>query len=202
MKSPLNTAIAITAGLIVLMGYMIGNPILQLVRWYMLDWAMILAGVATLIGILGLIRIHVCKTRSKDLYSIILVIAFVATLTAGLILGPSHQQFANIVTHVQYPVEASLLALLTFSLIYAAIRLFTQKKGLMGIIFIISAVLFLAISSTFLLSNLQIPALQVVLSAIQSLPLAGARGLILGIALGGLAAGIRVLLGLDRPYHG
>ncbi len=202
MKSPFNTAIAITSGLIVLMGYMIGNPILQLVRWYMLDWAMILAGVATLIGILGLIRVHLRKTGAKDLYSLILIIAFVITLAAGLILGPSHRQFANIVTHVQYPVEASLLALLTFSLIYAAIRLFTQKKGLMGIIFIISAVLFLAISSTFLLSNLQIPTLQVVLSAIQSLPLAGARGLILGIALGGLAAGIRVLLGLDRPYHG
>jgi hypothetical protein len=39
------------------------------------------------------------------------------------------------------------------------------------------------------------------LSAIVRVPaVAGARGLLLGIALGAIATGIRVLVGLDRPY--
>ena len=34
------------------------------------------------------------------------------------------------------------------------------------------------------------------------LPVAGARGILLGIALGSLTAGLRILMGADRPYSG
>jgi hypothetical protein len=34
------------------------------------------------------------------------------------------------------------------------------------------------------------------------LPLAGARGLLLGIGLASLTAGLRILFGADRPYDG
>jgi len=32
--------------------------------------------------------------------------------------------------------------------------------------------------------------------------IAGARGLLLGVALGTVATGIRILIGVDRPYGG
>jgi hypothetical protein len=34
------------------------------------------------------------------------------------------------------------------------------------------------------------------------LPIAGARGILLGIALGSVTTGLRILLGADRPYSG
>ena len=37
---------------------------------------------------------------------------------------------------------------------------------------------------------------------LQRLPVAGARGILLGIALGSLTTGLRVLLAADRPYSG
>jgi hypothetical protein len=40
------------------------------------------------------------------------------------------------------------------------------------------------------------------LSALNSLPVAGARGILLGVALGSLTTGLRILIGADRPYSG
>jgi hypothetical protein len=37
---------------------------------------------------------------------------------------------------------------------------------------------------------------------IQRLPLVGMRGILIGMALGGLIVGLRVLLAFDRPYGG
>jgi hypothetical protein len=41
-----------------------------------------------------------------------------------------------------------------------------------------------------------------IVSVLNRLPVAGGRGILLGIALGSLVAGLRVLMGADRPYRG
>jgi hypothetical protein len=201
LKSPFTTALAITIGIVILVGYFLGTAVIQSLRFFLLEWAIILTGVAGLVSILNLISVHWRKMRGKDGYSPLLILAFFITLAAGLILGPSNIQFQKVVTYIQVPVEASLMAVLAFSLIFAVIRLFQMKKNAMAIIFLISIFIFLIISSSFLTAGLSIPYLATILSALQSLPLAGARGLLLGISLGGIAAGIRILIGVDRPYR-
>jgi len=69
---------------------------------------------------------------------------------------------------------------------------------------LISALVFLLIGSSFLANVIKIPGIDLglIFTALQTLPLAGARGLLLGIALGGVVAGVRVLIGVDRPYRG
>lgn len=202
MKSPFSTALAITVGVLILLGYFITIPIIQNVRLYLIEWAVILGGIATLVGILNLIRVHWRKVRSKDFYSVVVIFAFLITLAAGILLSPSNKQFQNVITYIQVPIEASLMGVLTFSLLFATIKLFKSHKGLMGAIFLISTLVFLLISSTFVTSAIKIPGLDVILSALQTLPLAGARGILLGVAIGGIIAGIRVLIGADRPYRG
>jgi hypothetical protein len=130
------------------------------------------------------------------------ILAFFATLILGLLLGADNPQFQYVVTGIQVPIEASLMAVILFSLIFAAIRLFQKKNNLMGTIFLISMFVFLVMSSSFLGIAQNIPGLGAVISAIQTLPVAGARGILLGISLGGIAAGIRILLGSERPYRG
>ncbi len=201
LKSPFTTAMAITIGIVILLGYFIESPLVQNLRFFLLEWAIVLASVAGLVSILNLIRIHWWKMRNKDLYSPLLILAFIVTFTAGIVLGPSNLQFQKVVTYIQVPVETSLMAILTFSLIFAVIRLFQMKKNAMAIIFLISVFIFLIISSSYVTAGLKIPGLNMVLSALQALPLAGARGLLLGISLGGITAGIRILIGSDRPYR-
>jgi hypothetical protein len=165
----------------------------------------IVAGIAGLIAIIHLIKVHWKKLtapRNQDYYSLITLIAFFFTLVAGLLLSPGDARFQKVVTSIQVPIEASLMGVLAISLTYASIRLFRRRKGWMAVIFAISAVVFLILTSGILSIADQVPILKDILSALNMLPVAGARGILLGIALGSLTTGLRILLAADRPYSG
>jgi hypothetical protein len=210
MRAPVWTAIAISVGIIVLLGYFIPPEMTQFtfiltLRSILVGWAVILAAVAALVGVLNLFLVHVGRMtdkRNPDRYSILLVITFVLALGFGLYLSPADPTYQQVVTAIQVPVEASLMGLLAVTLTFASFRLFQRRKGLMAIVFAISAVFFLLISSGLLASLQNLPAIGDVLAFFQRLPVSGGRGILLGIALGSLTAGLRVLLGADRPYSG
>jgi hypothetical protein len=205
MRSPLIPAVAIGVGLIILLGYFL--PLRQFVdlRLILLDWSVLLAAVAGLVAIIGLIMSHakrIIQSKKFDLYSPLLIFAFLATFVAGMLVGPSNPEFEKVVTHIQLPVEASLLGILTISLAVAAFKFFQYRKGWASTIFLVSVIVFLLMNSWLLTFGQNIPVINELLSALKILPLAGARGILLGIALGGLATGIRILIGADRPYSG
>ncbi|MDR3575509.1 MAG: hypothetical protein P4L50_16745 [Anaerolineaceae bacterium] len=204
MRAPLATAVAIAIGLVVLLGYFV--PGLAAIRNAVLGVGVILAGVATLVGVLNLIGVHWRKMSSstnRDLYSPFLILAFLITLVAGFVMGgPSNSGFQNVITAIQVPLETSLMAVLAFSLAYASLRLLQRRKGFMSIIFVVSAVVFLIIGSGFLPDGQNIPFVGGLVSFLNQLPMAGSRGILFGIALGGLTTGLRILIGADRPYSG
>ena len=205
MRNPVATAIAIAVGLIILIGYFVPLGILFNIRVYLLDWAVGLAGVASVVAIINLLLVHGRKIkdlREPDRYSILLLLAFAATFIAGLVFGPASGTFQNIITSIQVPIEASLMAVLAVSLTFASLRLFKRRKGWMAVLFVISTVVFLVIGSGFLSIGTQMPVVRDILGALNMLPIAGARGILLGIALGGLTTGLRILMGADRPYSG
>jgi hypothetical protein len=205
MKSPLATSIAIAFGLIVLVGYFLQSTLMNQLVNIFVSWAVILGAVATLVGILNLMLVHWNKIRSGQkgyVYSMVTILAFIFTVVIGIILKPSNAQFTQVVTSVMLPIEASLMALLAVTLAYASIRLLRQRGiNLLSITFVISVLVFLVLN----LGLLSLPDHQLMTDlvlALNRIPVAGARGLILGIALGSLTAGLRILIGTDRPYGG
>ncbi len=213
MRSPFATALAIAFGLIVLIGYLIppgvGLPWLQEIRTWIIDWSAILASVVTLIAILGLVGNHWNKLRAKrnpDRYSFFLLAGFVAAVAFGflayIVNNGNVAGYQQVVTAVQVPVEASLMALLAVTLTLAVLRLFRRRQSLLSIVFIISVLVFLLLNSGVFTSQVGIPFVSPFLEAIRLLPVAGGRGILLGIALGSIMAGLRILFGADRPYSG
>jgi hypothetical protein len=204
MRAPLATAVAIAIGLVVLLGYFV--PGLAAIRSGMLGLGVILAGVATLVGVFNLIGVHWRKAQSstnRDFYSLFLILAFLITLIAGFVMGgPSNPGFQRVITGIQIPVETSLMAVLAFSLAYASVRMLQRRKGLMPIVFVVSAVVFLIFGSGFLPDSQNIPVVGGLVSFLNQLPMAGSRGILFGIALGGLTTGLRIIIGADRPYSG
>jgi hypothetical protein len=204
MRAPISTAIAIAIGIVVLLGYFVQLEILQNIRTLLIGWAVIVAGAATLIGIANLVQVHWHRVRApkgRDILSGVLLAAFVITFIAGLFLGPSDSNFQHVVTSIQMPIEASLMAVLAISLAYASLRLLQKRKNTMTIVFVISTVVFLLLSSGFLATS-ENKAVASLLGALNQLPVAGGRGLLLGIGLGSLVTGLRILLGADRPFSG
>jgi hypothetical protein len=93
------------------------------------------------------------------------------------------------------------MAILLVILVLAAFRLLERRANLLAVIFIITVVVILLTSGS--LFGLQVPGLSELRDWVARVPAAaGARGLLLGIALGIVATGLRILMGADRPYEG
>jgi hypothetical protein len=202
VRNPLYPAIAIGAGLVVLLGYFLQIDLLINVRLMFLEWATILVGIALLVGVVNLFIVHWHKATSEHpnrFNSIALLVGLILTLLIVGYLGPTDPVSLWIFNYIQIPIEASLMAILSIVLIYAGVRLLRRKPNLLTIVFIATAVVILLMSGP--LFGIDIPGLAELRIWIGKVPaVAGARGILLGISMGIIAAGLRILMGADRPY--
>ena len=204
-----STAVAIASGVLVLGGYFFTQKadgqvsLLAEIRLTLLSWAIILAGFAIFIGIINLFQVHFKKIRQKQkgsFYSLLLIISLVATFLLGLV---TPNQVQKVFTTVQLPVEASLMALLTVTLTYASIRLLRRRLNLLSVIFLVTALLILLGTAPLpFLGDLPVFSDWLRPFIVRVMAAAGARGILLGVALGTLTTGLRILFGADRPYGG
>jgi len=196
---------AIAFGLLVLLGYFIPAEILLEIRLVLVQWAVILAAVAVLVGVLNLLGVHWHKIRTRQkgtAYSFLLIVSLFASAVLGIFAGTNNPTLDFFLGAIIIPAEAALMALLAVTLVYASARLLRRRVDLMTFIFLGVAVVILLASAPLpfgkipLLSDLVLPWLTQVFAT------AGARGILIGVALGALTTGLRVLFGIDRPYGG
>jgi hypothetical protein len=198
-------AFAIAAGLIVLLGYFFPQQ-LNSVRLLLLDWGVLIAGMTVLVGIYNLAAVQMEKFRSRQkggAYGALLVLSLLVTFGLGLILGPENQYMQLTMNAIIVPVEASLMAILAVTLLYASIRLLRRRADVMSVVFLVVAVVFLILMMpTPFGPILGDQGTQAAVGFLGMFSNGGARGLLIGIALGTLLTGLRVLFGVDRPYGG
>lgn len=198
------TVIAIVTGLFVLLDFFVDQPLVNLAGFLAVRWAAIVIAFALMLGLVNVVRVHLNRIRARQSgwsYSGILLIALFATLIWG-IEGPASGRGQQIFAVWLRPLESTLFALLIFFMVTATFRAF-RVRNFETFLFIVAAILVLLGQAT--LVYLLPPALSQSLVAIKDLimdapALAGARGILLGVALGTVATGLRVLLAVDRPY--
>jgi hypothetical protein len=200
------TVLAIASGLIVLLGYFYPvQPLLDL-RLLLTNWAMIIAAMAVLIGIYNLVAVHMEKIRTRQknaAYGWVLIISLLLTFGLGLYFGTDHIVMRTAMDAIIVPVEASLMAILAVTLIYASIRLFWRRDDMTSVVFLTAAIFFLTAIMPTPFGPIGGDSLNPIFVRLMNvLSTGGARGLLLGIALGSLLTGLRVIFGVDRPYGG
>jgi hypothetical protein len=201
MRSIILTVITPLVAVILLAGVFWHAPFVQTVSNTLLGWIITLAGAAGLIGIGSLLAAHtrkVAKGQKGWFYSLTALLSFSAIFTLGLVLRPADALYSALVAAILVPVEASLLALLAITLIAALIRMLRPGMGFHSVLFFFSAVIFLWAATGFIPFE-RTAKIQEVLTFFNTLPLGGARGLLLGIGLGSLLTGLRTLF---RPSRG
>lgn len=202
----ITVSIAMLSGLVILAGYYLQGvfPALKDVQTQLLNAAIILSSVAALVGISNLMSVHSDKVRRGEkggVYSALLFISLLGTFIFGLVLRPGHDAVRALVDGIILPVEAALMGILTISLLYAAIRLLRRRLDVTSIFFLLTAVIILFGSATLPVGD--IPLLGDFSRWVtQVLALGGMRGILIGVSLGALLTGLRVLFGADRPYGG
>lgn len=224
----LATVVAVSAGLVVLAGYFVPtnvpvvSEVLVALRLALVSLVSLLAAWAVLAGALNLVIVHGRKFANQapgGLYSLFVVLGFLGVLVGNLaapLVSPTAGGAAGdlnrwLLTYALSAGGAALAALIAFFLVYAGYRLLRFKQGgppsLMVLVFVISAVIALIVLAPWPagVPNPTVLAgatLRDLLATVVQLPAtAGARGLLLGIALGATATGLRLLMGLDRPYR-
>ena len=199
------TAVAMAFGGVVLAGYFIEWQTLQELRLLFMRWAILLSAAALLLGILNLLAAHMHKVTQQETgwpYSALLIIILLGTLVLGLVFGPDNRVVLSLFEYIQLPVEATLMALLAVSLAVAGVRMVARRRDVYSLIFILTALLVLLGTAPWPFGGGGMTAyfgwLRNWLAQVWAA--GAARGIVLGIALGAVATGLRVLLGADRPY--
>jgi hypothetical protein len=197
VKRSVATAIAIGVGLFVLLDFFVQNAFIGTLKFVFVRWAIIVAGFAMVLGFFNVLIVHLNKiVRFKQgwFYSIFLILTMMIVLVLGLIEGPQGSLTSRMFQYVLFPLQATIFSLLAFfvaSAAYRAFRLRSWESALLvitGVIVLLGQVPLWGALTTFKEWILGVPSM------------ASARGILLGVALGTVATGLRVLLGIDRPY--
>ncbi|CAG0936640.1 hypothetical protein TFLX_05522 [Thermoflexales bacterium] len=198
------TVITGIAGLIVLLSFIFPQYLLAF-RVVLINIAVIVAGMALLLGFVRLLNLHLRRVQQrKNFYSLIalivaLLVFAVLSVERLLNLFNANQPAAGlplnslVFNSVIGPIQSTLGALLAVFLGVAAVRMAQRRRTWGTLWFLVSAIVVLLT---------QIPVTDALLPIRQffdALAMGGLRGLLLGVALGTLAVAFRVLLAIDRP---
>jgi hypothetical protein len=202
-------AVAAVSGLFVLLGYFIPIdlvPVAFQLRLLIMQWAVLLAAVGLFVGLANLFSVHWTKVGEQSEgwpYSAILLIFFLITLMVGLVFGPDSETVRLLFNYVQLPVEATLSGLLAISLALAGFRIVGYRRDFISVVFVGTAFLVLIGSGPGLIAT-DGPGFEFFAGLrnwiAQVAAAGGARGILIGVALGSIVTGLRVLLAIDRPY--
>ncbi len=161
----------------------------------LLRLVVILLALSVVIGIANLLFVHVSRLTSGKFYSVVLLASFGFTIFWYV----TRQGDTSLLEAVQLPIESALAALLFLSLVHGGSRVMGKRRDIWGLLFVAVVVVVLLAS----LPLAELAPLRAWNDWLMRVPVsAGARALLLGIALGMVVAGVRVVLGQDRAYRG
>lgn len=192
------TALAIGVGLVVLLDFFFTLPLLDLIGIEFRDWTIILTGFAVLLGLANLVQVHVSRILRRSEpntgYSVLVLITAAMVFLIGLFFGLPSVQMNWLFNNMYLPLQGAFFALVAFFLATAAYRALRARSIETTLMLVAALIVFLG--QTPLLN-----ALTQLKEWILNVPsTAGARGILLGVALGTIATGLRLIVGLDRPY--
>jgi hypothetical protein len=230
VKRTVPLAIVFVTALVLVVAFFIPHRPFGDLESRFLNWYTIVAGFTMLLGLDSLTRHHLVRVfrRSEGWpYSLLLLLALVATVTLGLyswfkFRSPFALQapFMWLYTYMIIPLQSTMFASLAFFIVSAAYRAFRVRN--------FSATLLLIAACLVMIGNVplgsdiwrgigglvhavapgigiesfsRIEGFAAVKDWLMAIPQAAAsRGIGIGLALGGIAMSLRIILGIERTY--
>ncbi|HHX27932.1 MAG: hypothetical protein ACOX5Q_10585 [Bacillota bacterium] len=203
MKQQFPVLFGAITGLLVLFASYFKAPVLQSVSNELLQWRVIVAAFALLLGIANISRIHVNRVSRKDQntpYSLMLLIVMYGALILGLGYGAQSPQYKFIWDNVYSSLNATWYSTTAFYMMSSAWRGFRVRSVQAGVLMVAAIVVMLSKVGIGELVWSQIPAIG---NWIVEIPnTAGMRGILVGSCLGAVGVSLRIMLGLERGHLG
>jgi len=209
LKRILPVAVTVSIGWLVLISYLLpapiqigGNPFtLAELRGTLVGWGTVLAAFALLLGAVNLIFVHIRRIQRGQgaIFSLALVISAIGTFVLLVVQLVSLDQ---VFSAVILPAQSALGALLAIVLALAGFRALRQRRTVGMVLFVLAAILVVLTQplSSILFGGVAGDVLTWLrTSVIDPITTGSLRGLLLGVAIGSLAVGLRILAGADKP---
>lgn len=211
MKREIPIALTVICGLLITWAFFSPAPASQAVNVELTAWALIFFAVAFLLGLGNLIRISLkqISARHPDWpYKALLLVVLLGYLGIGVAeihgwIGSEYGDKAYqdwIYERIFKPLQSTMFALLAFYIASAAFRAFRARS--------MEATLLLTAGALVMLGQVPLPFWPEAgsfFARVQGFLMgyvnaAGQSAIIMGAALGTLATGLRIVLGLERSY--
>lgn len=197
-------ATAVSVGIVTLIGLLAEDGLPATLASVSLQLFIVVAALALVLGLLNLLAVHLGKLTRREngmFYSLITILS-AAGVIAVYALNPKGDdgiELRDVVFEsVQVSLEAALGGLIFFFLVYAAYRLLRKGLTVNGCYFITALLIVLMGSIAFPGSD----AFADLKDWLMRVPVtAGTRGILIGIAIGTVTVGLRVLTGQERAFR-
>ncbi|MBI2874557.1 MAG: hypothetical protein HYY09_05680 [Firmicutes bacterium] len=203
-RKKLPILITLAAGIFVVVSRFVKIEPLPTLSGTLDEWFLVSAAFAFVIGMANLTRLHLLKVRSRGKdwpYSLVLLVCLYGYLTLGLTVSVQGPAYEWVYRNILGALQGAMFSLLAFFTASAAYRAFRIRSAEATVLMITAAVVMVGnIPLGESIAGGNIPGLaQWILDVPNT---AGARGILLGAAVGALATSVRILLGLERAHLG
>jgi len=211
MKREVPLFITAAAGLLIILSFFVPHQIVSVPADFLQQTALILRAFGFVLGGVNVLLVNfdaIYKRQPGWIYKVVLVVTLIATVVIGAVEG---RGFLNpgtsskwIYDNLYANMSATMFALLAFFIASAAFRAFrirTLEAGLLAVAAIIVMLGRVQLSNLLTASLPEWARLQALQEWILNVPQnASKRAILMGAALGVMATGLRVILGIERTY--
>ena len=205
MKREIPILITLISGLFCLIGFFVPHPWVRNGYEDIQNWALILVGLTYVLGVANLLSVNLksVSTRRADwAYKLVLVVSLLVMMGIGFSEGDKYldttSKFSWMYRNFYSPMSATMFALLAFFIASAAFRAFRIRSPEAMLLAIAAFILMLGRVPVGNLISHYIPdAADWLMEIPQN---AAKRGILIGAALGVMATGIRLILGIEKTY--
>ncbi len=211
MRREIPLAITFLIGIFMLVDFFVPHHVVSSAAAEMKQWGTIVIAASILLGVGNLIRVHYKKISRKQEgwgYSIVTLSVMAIMLSFGGPWGTIQEgsAFNWVFLNVQVPLQSTMFSLLAFFIASAAYRAFRLRSLEAGMLLISAIIVMLGRVPLGQLLTRGLPeqaTLPWLTETIMAYPnMAAFRGILMGAALGVMAMGLRVILGIERSYLG
>jgi hypothetical protein len=207
VKREIPIVITLVAGLFMLVAFFVPHPQVRNLYEDMQNWAIVVVGCTYVLGVANLLRINLrqISRRERDWpFKLVLIAGLLVTMAVGFSEWTHYtdvdSRFQWIYTTFYSPMTATMFSLLAFFIASAAFRAF-RIRSVEAMLLAIAA--FILMLGRVPLGSAIHPAIPAAADWLMEIPQnAAKRGILIGAALGVMATGIRVILGLEKTYGG
>ncbi|HLF06425.1 MAG TPA: hypothetical protein VI893_04525 [Thermoplasmata archaeon] len=205
MKREVPLLISMVAGIFVLIGFFVPHPAIKTTYDDLQQWVIIVVAFTYVLGVANVLRINWTQVsrREKDWpFKIALIAGMLATIAIGLSEGSHYlddgSKFTWIYNTFYSSMSATMFSLLAFFIASAAFRAF-RIRTMEALLLSLAA--FILMLGRVPIGNVIHPALPEVAEWLMEIPQnAAKRGILMGAALGVMATGFRIILGIEKTY--